>query len=342
MLLGKDSPYWWVDPEHAAAHDHDAGHDEDAAHDAKPESPDEAKRAERIKAGIERQHKAVEEERKARKEGNFGFLSPPMFVALSVVYFLIWGAFVFFLNKWGQDAESDPAKVNASLEKLKNISGPGLIVYAITMTAAATQWVMSLEPSWASTMFPVIFAVNQFLTCFAFSLALFLLMVNKPPLKDVMRPKFQIDMGSLMLAFTLFWTYTSFSQMMLIWIGNLPEEIPFYLKRSGKDGWWWISAGLIVFHFALPFLLLLFRDIKLHPKRLQAVAIFLCVICAIDVVWWIEPTFREDGTPLFWLMDIGAILGDRWGVGAGVLREPGEAASVADERDVHAAGGAPP
>jgi magnesium-transporting ATPase (P-type) len=167
---------------------------------------------------------------------------------------------------------------------------------------------MSVEPSWSSTMFPVIYAVNQFLTCFAFCLALFLFIAGRPPFASVMRPKFQLDMGTLLLAFTLFWSYTSFSQFMLIWIGNLPEEIPFYLKRSA-GGWWYVSAGLIALHFALPFLLLLFRDVKLHPQRLRAVAIYLLVICAIDVTWWVEPVLAKKSGSLFWLMDVGALAG---------------------------------
>src|SRR5262249_50317496 len=159
---------------------------------------------------------------------------------------------------WGNEAEAATTRegVEAALAKPNALGGPGLVIYGITITAAATQWVMSIEPSWASTMFPVIFAINQVLTCFAFCLALMLLMVSKPPFKAVMRPKFQLDMGTLLLAFTLFWSYTSFSQFMLVWIGNLPEEIPFFLRRS-IGGWWWVSAALCVFHFAVPFLLLL-------------------------------------------------------------------------------------
>ena len=141
---------------------------------------------------------------------------------------------IFFLNKWGKETSeaTDPAVVDRGLEKLQNLSGPGLIIYAITTTAAASQWVMSTEPGWASTMFPVIYAVNQFLTCFAFCLALFLLLASRPPFVGHMRPKFQLDMGTLMLVFTLFWSYTSFSQYMLVWIGNLPEEIPFFLEAA--------------------------------------------------------------------------------------------------------------
>lgn len=310
----KDPLYWWTAPEHV--HVHEAAPVETRPGEAV--DPNAArigeKRAERAKASQDQVKKMVAHEIHERQVGTFGFLSAPVFVGVAVALFLIWGTFIYFLNKWGQDSERDPARVESSLEKLKNISGPGLIAYAITLTVAASQWVMSLEPSWASTMFPVIFAVNQLLTCFAFCVATFLLMVSRPPFRGLMRPKFQLDMGTLMLAFTLFWSYTSFSQLLIIWIGNLPEEIPFYLRRSG-GGWWWVSAFLIVFHFALPFLLLLFRDIKLHPVRLRMMAMYLLCVCAVDVVWWVEPTF-EHYSPLSLLMDFGSIvgIGGVWGL----------------------------
>ncbi len=319
MTLGHDAPYWWVDPHHAevtevkeAPRELTGDKDVDAYG---------AKRAERFKASQAAVAKAVEHERHEREKGTFGFLSPPVFVGLAVVLFAIWYAMIAYINKLG--AVSDAAtgtpeqkweQVDAAREKLNRFAGPGLIVYAVTITAACTQWVMSLEAGWASTMFPVIFAVNQFLTCFAFCVATFLFLVGRPPFKDAMRPKFQLDMGSLMLAFTLFWSYTSFSQMMLIWIGNLPEEIPFFLKRSAP-GWWAVSAGLILFHFAVPFLLMLFRDVKLHPVRLRIMATYLLVVCAVDVVWWIEPTVPHE-SPLYILMDVGAVvgIGGVWGL----------------------------
>lgn len=315
LLWGHESPYPWVDPQEreitpeirGALTRYDAAMAREASGEPGKLDPKDG--------SIVLQLRAEEHERHDREHGNLGFLTPPVFLAASAAYFLIWGTFIFFLNKWGQDAESDPTKVPISLERLKNISGPGLIVYAITLTAAASHWVMSLETGWASTMFPVIVVIEQFLITLTFCVAVFLSLVSRHPFKDVMRPKFQLDMGSLMLAFTLFWTYTSFSQMMLIWIGNLPEEIPFYLKRSNNTGWWYVSAGLIVFHFAVPFLLLLFRDIKLHPARLRVMAIYLLVVCAVDVVWWVEPTHPHE-SPLFVLMDLGAVvgIGGVWGL----------------------------
>jgi len=296
------SPYFWTAPWNEPIVNRDTSEMPNASLD---------RRTQTIQAGEWMIERAVMHEAELRQKGNLGFLTKPSFLGVGITLFAIWGAMIHFLNKWGRDAsdESDTGKVDHALHRLEQISGPGIIIYAITITAASTQWVMSLQPGWASTMFPVIFAINQFLTCLAFCLALFLVFASKPPLKNVMRPKFQLDMATLMLAFTLFWSYTSFSQFMLVWIGNLPEEIPFFLKRSG-GGWWYVSAGLIALHFALPFLLLLFRDIKLHPVRLRWVAVFLLVICAIDVVWWIEPTQPHTGGFPFWVvMDVGAILG---------------------------------
>ncbi|MBY0457145.1 MAG: hypothetical protein K2V38_07400, partial [Gemmataceae bacterium] len=311
-VASKDlSPYWWSHPDHTPQHEIEPKTDPS---DKREKTLNEGKKHANvaIRQAIDAAHA---EERREHSNATFGFLSANGYLVVGAVVFLIWGTFIFFLNKWGKQTSdaTDPAKVDAGLEKLKNISSIGLVIYAIVNTAAATQWVMSTEPGWSSTMFPVIFTVNTFLTTFAFCLAMFLLIADRPPFKGHMRPKFQLDMGTLMLVFTLFWSYTSFSQFMLIWIGNLPEEIPYYLKRSNEHGhrsfWWFVSAGLIALHFALPFLLLLFRAIKLDPKKMRAVALYLLVICAVDVVWWIAPSAPVHDHFPTWLMDVGAVLG---------------------------------
>jgi hypothetical protein len=342
------SPYWWSHPHGMEKGSHSSGkdaHKEEAKEAPKDDGKDHAKeepkkapdadgvktkRDKTIELGKEMYEKAIEvrekEEKEEREHAIYGFTSAPGFIVVGIVLFVIWGVMIFFLNKWGKAASdsNDYRVVDRNLEKLSNMSGPGLIVYAITTTAAATQWVMSLEPGWASTMFPVIYAVNQFLTCFAFCLSLFLLWSSRPPFAGHMRPKFQLDMGTLLLVFTLLWSYTSFSQFMLVWIGNLPEEIPFFLKRSNYDTpgapyksfWWCVSAALIALHFAIPFLLLLFRNIKLHPVRLRVVATYLIIICMIDVIWWIAPSAPQHGGFPAWLIDVGAILGvgGLWGL----------------------------
>jgi hypothetical protein len=312
------SPYWWSQPEHAKK--------SEVKHDpsAEPNKRDQTIETGKVMANraIERQMayenaitEAHHKEEHEIQEGHNNFLTTPAFIGVGIVLFLIWGGFIFLMNKWGKEASdsNDPRVVDRLLEKLSNLSGPGLIIYAITTTVAASQWVMSLEPGWSSTMFPVIYTINQFLTCLALCVALFLLIAGRPPFVDKMRPKFQLDMATLMLAFTLFWSYTSFSQFMLVWIGNLPEEIPFFLKRSNYDGsrsgWWYVSAALIALHFALPFLLLLFRNIKLHPVRLRIVATYLVIICAVDVIWWVAPSAPSSRGFPSWLMDIGAVLG---------------------------------
>jgi hypothetical protein len=321
VYAGNLSPYWWTAPEKAETTDPSpakAGppekrdvviakgmeHHNDVIRDLRRE------RREKLEGAVQIAHRDEEREIHA---GQNHFLTPDAYLGVGAVLFAIWGVMIFFLNKWGKEAtDPDPRVVDDRLERLKNMAGPGLIVYAITTTAAASQWVMSTEPGWSSTMFPVIYAVNQFLTCFAFCLALFLLFAARPPFAGHMRPKFQLDMGTLMLAFTLFWSYTSFSQYMLVWIGNLPEEIPFFLKRSNYNnnpsGWWYVSAALIALHFALPFLLLLFRNIKLHPTRLRLVATYLVVLCMVDVIWWIAPSAKPTNFPA-WLLDAGATLG---------------------------------
>jgi hypothetical protein len=170
-----------------------------------------------------------------------------------------------------------------------------------------TDLVLSTELTWASTMFPVIYCINQLLTSLTFCVAIFLTFSAQPAIARVLRPKFQIDMGSFTLALTLVWSYTSFCQFLLIWVANLPEEIVFFKKRL-EGGWQYAARALSVLHFAVPFALLLFRDVKLHPKRLRAVAILIMIMCALDVFWWIEPAWSH-GTPMFLLMDVGIILG---------------------------------
>lgn len=232
------------------------------------------------------------------------FNNPAMFIGCSIGYLAFYSILALLLNRWSKKSDQDPDAIERYW--LKNISGPGLMLHALILTAVATHWVMSLQPGWASTMFPVIFNINTILCAWASGIIMVLWLSEREPIKSIIQPIDKINMGSFLLAFTLFWSYVSFSQFMLIWVANLPEEIPFYLKRAG-GGWEWVSRALMVFHFALPFLLLLFRDIKLHPRRLQWVAAGLLVICAVDVFWWIEPTESHEGHPLFWTLDIAAL-----------------------------------
>lgn len=251
---------------------------------------------------LEQGDSAIEELQKKFDE----FCNAPFFLARVGFYFCAWGLFIFFLNKWGKQVEqtNDPK----ARRYVENMAGPMVMFFGLGNMFASTDFVMSLELHWSSTMFPVIYSVNQMLTALCFCVAVFLTLSTQAPLNKILRPKFQIDMGSLMLALTMVWSYTSFAQYLLIWVANLPEEIPFFLKRT-RGGWEHAAMALCVLHFALPFLLLLFRDVKLHPKRLRGVAIGLLVLCALDVLWWIEPVYPHENGPLFLLMDFAAIIG---------------------------------
>lgn len=239
------------------------------------------------------------------------FLNPTMFVGFSALFLAIWGGFIFVLNRWS--AETDRTGDPGPRRRLINVSGPGVIIYALTVTFAVLYWVMSLELNWASTMFPVIFAITQFLGAYAFSVIVLLWLARRPPLDHAVTPGEQIHLGSLLLALTLFWTYVSFAQFLLVWVGNLPEEIPWYLKRS-RGGWEYVAWSLGILHFALPFLLLLFRDVKADRRRLTWVAALILVMCGVDVLWWIEPTYADHGHVFFWVLDLAAIaaIGGVW------------------------------
>jgi hypothetical protein len=234
------------------------------------------------------------------------YLNPQFAIVRAVAIFAIWGILIWFLLRWGQKFE-DTGEFKF-YQRCRQYAGFFAMIFALVTTFAATDWVMSLEETWYSTMFPVIFATNTFLTTMAFSIIVFLALQTNGYMPHKHTKQDQINLASFMLAFTLFWSYTSFSQFLLIWSGNLPEEIPYYLKRS-REGWQGAITALAIFHFACPFVLLLFRNIKEHPKRLTRVAIMLLFVCALDVFLWIEPTRSHDGQWVFWIMSAGAIIG---------------------------------
>jgi hypothetical protein len=239
------------------------------------------------------------------------FLNPTCYIAVALACFAIWGLIIYLLNRWS--AETDRTGDPGPRRLLVNISGPGIIVYALTQTFATMHWVMSLELTWASTMFPVIVAITQILGSYTFSVIVLLLLARREPMQQYVTPGEQIHLGSFMLAFTCFWAYVSFAQFLLVWVANLPEEIPWYLKRS-RGGWQVLGWALGLFHFALPFLLLLYRDVKSNPRGLRNVAVLLLVMCGVDVLWWIEPSYSHHGHPFFWVMDLAAIaaIGGLW------------------------------
>jgi hypothetical protein len=237
-------------------------------------------------------------------------LNPLFVLGRAACCFAVWLAIAFFLRTWSNRWRSGDAVAG---QRLPALSGPGLVLYAITVTFAAIDWVMSLEPFWVSTMYPPLYAIGQVTAGFAFATVAAVLLSRYPPLVGRVKPKHLRDLGGLMLTFVMFWAYLAFSQFLLVWAGNLPEETPYYLKRM-RGGWEWVGISLIALHFALPFLMLLFRDVKENRKTLLGVALGVLVMRFVDVLWWVEPAFPRDGTATFWLLDVSAFvaLGGVW------------------------------
>lgn len=228
------------------------------------------------------------------------YLNTPFFLIRAAAYFVVWIALGYLLHRWTRSAEQA-----GDVRRVRRLSAGGLVLYGLTVTFASIDWAMSLEPDWYSTIYPVIFAVGQILSGLAFSVALlmaFALFGN-----GRVATEHQRDLGNLLLAFVMVWAYVTISQFLLIWIGNLPEENIWYLRRT-QGGWQWLAGVLAVMHFALPFLLLLPRDLKSDARWLGAIAALILVMRFLDVLWWIEPAFG-DRFLWFWLADVAALIG---------------------------------
>jgi hypothetical protein len=230
--------------------------------------------------------------------GKSAYLNTPFFLGRAAFYFAAWIGIAALLNRWSQqlDHSGDPALA----DRLKNFGPPGLLVYGGTVTFATVDWVMSLDPHWYSTMFALIFIAGQVLSTLAFTVLVTRALEEHPPLAGVVRPAHLHDLGNLMLAFTMIWAYVSFSQFLIIWSGNLPETITWYKHRS-HGGWQWMAMGLIVFGFALPFLILLSRFVKRRARLLARVAAVVLVMRWVELFWVVQPTFSPESVRFHWL-----------------------------------------
>jgi hypothetical protein len=216
------------------------------------------------------------------------YLNQQWFLIRAVTYFAVWNALQFLLNRWSK--QYDETRDPRLLENCRAISAVGMILYVVTITFASIDWVMSLEPHWYSTIYGAMFGMGQVLSGFAFAIAVFLLLAKGPPLEEVAVGGNLRDLGSLLLAFVMVWAYLSFDQFLLIWSGNLPEEVPWYISRL-EHGWVYVALALVLFHFALPFVLLLSTDIKRNRKRLARVAMLVVLMHLVDLFWLIVPAF---------------------------------------------------
>jgi predicted small integral membrane protein len=236
-----------------------------------------------------------------------GYLNVTFWTIRVVVYFAAWTGIALLLNRWSlAHDEGEPREPEFRFQK---VSGPGLVLYGFTATFASIDWMMSLDPHWFSTIFGVMFMGGQALSAMSFAIAAGVLLSAHRPLNEVFRPRHLHDMGKLLLAFVMLWAYFAFSQFLIIWSANLPEEIPWYLHRL-SGGYQILALLLVIFHFAVPFALLLSRDLKRHGRRLALVATGLLLVRLLDLYWVIAPNFghgAESHFRLHW-MDIAAPL----------------------------------
>jgi hypothetical protein len=233
------------------------------------------------------------------------YLNRSFFTGRTILYFAVWIALAYFLNKLS--AEQDRTGEPGILRRLQNLSGPGILIYGLTVTYASIDWAMSLEPKWFSTIYGMIFIVTQALSAVALVTIVVMYLSDRKPLSEIVTPLLFNDFGNLLLVFTMLWAYLSFSQYLIIWSGNLQDEIPWYVARA-SGGWAWVALALIVFHFAIPFVLLLSRFIKRRKRVLAAVAAGLIVMSVVDIYWLTVPAFERQG-PEFHLTDWGTVIG---------------------------------
>jgi len=233
------------------------------------------------------------------------YLNLPFFTIRGVLFFAIWITLAFFLNRWStlQDRTAD----RQYAKRMTTLSGGGMVLLVFAVTFAAIDWFMSLEPEWYSTIYGFIFLASWTLSALAFTVAVMAALSGHEPMNRIVAQLHFHDLGKLLLALVMLWSYFAFSQFLIVWSGNLPEEIHWYLPRI-HGAWGVIALSVIVLHFAFPFLFLLSRSLKRNAGKLVIVAVLILVMRLIDLFWTIMPAFSGEHFHVSWL-DIVAPIG---------------------------------
>jgi hypothetical protein len=222
-------------------------------------------------------------------------LSPSSAVVQTLVIFGILLTFMYLLNKWSLLRDADPAKgTEASYErwrtKFENLCGIGILIYVFCLTDGAILWIMSLDVSWYSSIWGLQFLVGQGYAVLGLGILTVVKLSKVEPMKTLLRTTEQHDLGKFAFAFVMLNIYLSFAEFLIIWSGNVPDEIPWYLARI-HGGWWYVCTADFCCHWLIPFCLLLSRDLKRNKTRLSAVCIFMVFARLLDMFWLIEPNF---------------------------------------------------
>jgi hypothetical protein len=220
------------------------------------------------------------------------YLNPGFFALRAAFYFLVWTSLAYRISSWSRQQDAGASDARAS--KLRAVSALGIVLLFLTVSFAAIDWGMSLAPHWFSTIYGVLFIVAAVLGALSFTIVVLARFSAEEPWKSALSPVTVHDLGKLLLAFTMLWGYVNFSQFLIVWSGNVSEETPFYLRRL-SGGWNAIAIALVVFHFALPFALLLSRALKRSARALAVVATLLLVMQLVDLYWLIGPDLASHG-----------------------------------------------
>jgi hypothetical protein len=238
------------------------------------------------------------------------YLNLPFFTVRAAIYFAIWLTLAYFLNRWSllQDRTAD----GKYTKNMRVLSGPGMVLFVFTVTFASIDWLMSLSWEWSSTIYGFIFVAAWGLSALAFTIAAMAALSKHEPMNNVVAQLHFHDLGKLLLAFVMLWSYFAFSQFLIIWSGNLPEEISWYLPRI-HGTWGAIALAVIVLHFAFPFLFLLSRSLKRNAGKLVIVAVLILVMRLVDLLWMIDPNFSHGAFHVSWMDLVAPIaMGGLW------------------------------
>jgi len=237
------------------------------------------------------------------------YLSISGFIIRAVIYFAIWNALSYLLTRGSKEQDEPPVRDHSSY--FKALSGPGIILYGFTISFAAIDWVMSLDPSWISTIYPLIILIGQVLAALCFAIVVERVLFNYRQMSELLKPEYVHDHGKFMLAFIMMWAYFSFSQWLIIWAGDLPEEITFYMRRI-HGGWGVVAIFLVLFHFAVPFVLLLSRPFKRAVTRLVWLAVGIMFMRYVDLFWLAEANFSTTFTVTWADVAVPVAIGSLW------------------------------
>ncbi len=223
------------------------------------------------------------------------YLNVPFFLVRQAIFFAIWNGMAFLLTRWS--AEHDRTGDPSLLDKLSKLSGAGLVIYGLTLTFAMVDWTMSVNPHWFSTIWGMLYAGGQGLSAFAFGICVLVMLAQTAPLNRVLTNHHFHDLGKFLFAFLMLWAYLSFSQFLIIWSANIPEEIPHYLDRW-ENSYKYLSIFIVVGHFMIPYALLLSRDLKRNMGKLRVIATWILFARVADYYWHVAPELHKEGLSL--------------------------------------------